>query len=101
MKQREEEEKEILPKDLPIEEFAHVYRLGYNHMFLRFYEATINNFYNNKLVQAIRFGDKLVIDCGYENYMTKRETVNCAKQIMLLFADNRVNDGRFIIFISI
>lgn len=54
----------------------------------------MNELYNNRLIQAIRFGEKLVIDCGYENEMTKRENVNCAKQIMLLFADNRFNDGK-------
>lgn len=98
-KQREEEYREVIPKDLPIEEFAHVYRLGYNNIFLRFYDTTINQFYNNKLIQAIRFGEKLVIDCGYEMQMTKRENINCAKQIMLLFADNRIDDGLFSFFI--
>lgn len=99
--QKREEERDELKKDLPFEEFVKVHRLGYNQIFLRFYETTINQFYNNKLIQAIMFGEKLVIDCSYEKYMTKRENINCAKQIMLLFADNRLNVGWYIIFLFI
>lgn len=79
--------------NLPIEEFSQKYGLGYNNILLRIYDTTINNFYNNRLIQAIRYGEKIVIDCSYESHMNKRETLNCAKQLMLLFAENRINDG--------
>lgn len=83
------------PGNLPVEEFAQKYGLKYNSVLLRIYDTTINQLYNNKLIQAIMFGEKLVIDCGYESDMTKREISNCAKQIMLLFADNRFHDGEY------
>lgn len=69
------------------------YGLQGNNIFLRFYDTTINHMYNNRLIQAMQFGQKLILDCGYEKYMVKRENVNCAKQLMLLFADNRYHDG--------
>ncbi|CAH1963657.1 unnamed protein product [Acanthoscelides obtectus] len=80
-------------KDVPIEEFAHTYDLKHNNMFLRIYESTINNLYNSKLIQAITYGQKVVVDCGYDDNMTKRENLNCAKQLMYMFAQNRVHKG--------
>lgn len=50
--------------------------------------------YNNRLIQAMQFGQKLIVDCGYEENMVKREIINCAKQIMFLFSDNRFHDGK-------
>ncbi|KAJ8934679.1 hypothetical protein NQ318_015148 [Aromia moschata] len=44
---------------------------------------------------AMMFGQKLVVDCGYDADMTKRENTNCAKQLMLLFADNRLHSDPF------
>lgn len=54
--------------------------------------------YNNHLIQAMQFGQKLVIDCGYHDNMTKRENSNCAKQLMYLFAENRTSDGKYYCF---
>ncbi|XP_060529738.1 mitochondrial ribonuclease P protein 1 homolog [Cylas formicarius] len=82
-------------KNLPIEEHALRYGLCYNNLFLRFYDTTINNLYNYRLIQAMQFGQKLVIDCGYEQNMTKLENHNCAKQAMLSFAQNRIGKDPF------
>lgn len=83
------------PQNLPVEEFSQRYGLGYNTILLRVYDSTINQFYNNRLIQAMMFGEKIVIDCSYESHMSRRETTNCAKQFMLLFSENRVHDGRY------
>lgn len=83
------------PQEESFEDFVSKYDLQHNNMFLRFRDTTINNMYNNKLIQAIRFGQKLVIDCGYDTHMTTRESMNCAKQLMFVFAENRVHDGKF------
>lgn len=88
-------EKQAREKDETFEDFVHTYDLSHNSIFLRFRDTTINHMYNNRLVQAIQFGQKLVIDCGYEQNMTKRENLNTAKQLMLLFADNRVHIDPF------
>lgn len=73
------------------------YGFAGSNIFLRFYDTTINNFYNSRLLQAMMFGQKLVIDCGFEEHMTKKENVNCAKQLMLLFSDNRIHEGLFLV----
>lgn len=69
------------------------YQLGKNSILMRIRDATMNQMYNNRLVQAMQFGQKLVVDCGYDMEMTSRENLNCAKQLTLLFAENREHDG--------
>ncbi|GLV44512.1 roswell [Carabus blaptoides fortunei] len=71
------------------------YGLNHNTFLIRIYDTTINNLYNNRLVQAMQFGQKLVIDCGYDDNMTSRECMNCAKQLMLAFSENRIHDDPF------
>lgn len=73
------------------------YGLGKNHILLRIRESTINQFYNHRLIQAMQFGQKLVVDCGYFKNMTTRENNNCAKQLMMLFSENRYHDGKNLI----
>lgn len=67
------------------------YGLGYNTLFLRIYESSINRFYQSKLLQAMMYEPKIVFDCDYENYMNQRELHNCAKQLILSFASNRLH----------
>lgn len=62
---------------------------------IRVYDTTINQVFNNKLIQAMQFGQKLVIDCGYDEHMNKQERMNAAKQLMLLFAENRSHTDPF------
>ncbi|KAF7286145.1 hypothetical protein GWI33_007393 [Rhynchophorus ferrugineus] len=100
--ERQREKKEFLalnPKEtndiVSIEEHATKYELQYNSLFLRFFDTKINNFYNKKLIDAIPFEQKLVIDCGYDQDMTSRENRNCAKQLMFLFAENRMHSDPF------
>ncbi|KAB0795254.1 hypothetical protein PPYR_12093 [Photinus pyralis] len=71
------------------------YNLGGNHFMLRIYDTTMNQMYNNRLIQAMQFGQKMVVDCGFGQNMTPRENANCAKQLMLLFAENRGSDDPF------
>ncbi|XP_019874521.2 mitochondrial ribonuclease P protein 1 homolog [Aethina tumida] len=78
-----------------LEEFAHAYDLQHNNIFLRFYESTMNQLYNNKLIQAMQFGQKIVIDCGYDQNMSNRENTNTAKQLLFCFADNRLHSDPY------
>lgn len=72
-----------------------VYGLHHNTMFLRFYDTTIDRWNNNKLINAMQFGSKLILDCSYDEHMVPREAKNAAKQLMLLFADNRLDTEPF------
>lgn len=93
------EEQRILRESRPKMEFPDDgkmrYHIGGNNMFLRVYESTMNHMYNNKLIQAMQFGQKLIIDCGFHNNMNRIENTNCAKQLMLLFSENRYHDDPF------
>lgn len=71
------------------------YGLHRNTMFLRIYDTTIDRWNNNKLINAMQFGPKLIIDCSYDKHMVPREAKNTAKQLMFLFADNRVDTEPF------
>ncbi|XP_057336310.1 mitochondrial ribonuclease P protein 1 homolog [Microplitis mediator] len=68
------------------------YKLGGNNMFIRIRDNTMNQMYNWRLMRAMMFSPKLVLDCGYEDKMTRVETKNCAKQLMFAFAANRESD---------
>ncbi|XP_023291858.2 mitochondrial ribonuclease P protein 1 homolog [Lucilia cuprina] len=72
-----------------------VYGLGHVSMFLRVYDSTINNWMNHRLIRAMQFSPKIVLDCSYDDHMTKREAENAAKQLMLCFAENRAHDDPF------
>lgn len=67
------------------------YGLAHNSLFLRIYTQSINNFYHSKLIWGLMFEPKIVLDCGYEAYMNNMENHNCAKQLTLAFAANRIH----------
>ncbi|CAH2989270.1 unnamed protein product [Chilo suppressalis] len=50
---------------------------------------------NQRTLQAILHGQKVVIDCSYEEHMVYRETVNAAKQMTFVFADNKIHKDPF------
>lgn len=43
----------------------------------------------------MQFSPKVVLDCSYDDFMTRREAENAAKQLMLCFAENRSHDDPF------
>ncbi|KAI8038789.1 hypothetical protein M5D96_008697 [Drosophila gunungcola] len=78
------------------EENTHIiYGLGHTSMFLRIYDTTINHWQNNRLTRAMQFAPKIVLDCSYDEHMNNREASYAAKQLMLCFAENRLNDEPF------
>ncbi|GAB0088435.1 Mitochondrial ribonuclease P protein 1 homolog [Sergentomyia squamirostris] len=99
-RKREEEKLETASKRADkLKEFEQeehiVYSLNYTSMFLRIYDTTMNHWHNNKLTRAMQFAPKVVLDCSYEEHMNRAESSNCAKQLMLTFAENRVADNPF------
>ncbi|XP_055533490.1 mitochondrial ribonuclease P protein 1 homolog [Wyeomyia smithii] len=72
-----------------------IYGLFHNTMFLRIYDSTMDHFHNNKLIQAMQFGQNLIFDCSYDEYMNDKEMRNTAKQLMLCFAINRMHNEPF------
>lgn len=95
LKYEEYKKTKVERKDISLEEFIQSYDLSHNNLFLRIRDKTINNFYNGKMINAMQFGQKLIFDCGFHDKMTDRENKLCAKQLMLLFGDNRIEDDPF------
>lgn len=71
------------------------YGFGGSTIFIRIYETMIDHFHNTALIRSMMFGQNLVIDCSYDQYMTPKEAGLCAKQLKILFADNRLNEDPF------
>ncbi|KFM77478.1 Mitochondrial ribonuclease P protein 1-like protein, partial [Stegodyphus mimosarum] len=67
------------------------YGLGRNSLLLRLEKRTMNQFYNLKLANALLFGQKIVIDLDYDDYMRQKERRDCAAQLRLLYSINREN----------
>ena len=75
------------------------YGLRNNTMFTRIYKSTMSEVLNRKLITAIMFGEKLVIDCGFESHMSYRELSSCAKQLMFSFVLNRAANDPYDIYL--
>lgn len=95
MKRSEIKERLQKKRDGDLQNDHIVYGLNHNTMFLRIYDATITKFHNSKLVNAMMFGQKLIFDCSYDEHMNRQEASNCAKQLMLSFAENRMHNDPF------
>lgn len=97
MKQKNAKEKKLLKKQEKAEncDKDNMYRLGKNSMFHRIRLQTINEFYNGRLISAMLHEPIIVFDIGYEKYMSPQEKSNCAKQLSLSFATNRIHDSPF------
>ncbi|PNF33620.1 Mitochondrial ribonuclease P protein 1-like protein [Cryptotermes secundus] len=93
-KQKREDAMNTAPENTHIR-----YGLGHNTILIRVYDNTINHFYHSRLIQAMQFSQKLVIDCSYDSHMTSREAQNCGKQLMLMFSDNRIHDNPFDLYL--
>jgi ribonuclease P protein 1 len=99
-KKKKEEQRQKRNAENAIPENAHLtYGLGHNTILLRVYDSTINHFYNSRLIQAMQFNQKLVVDCSYDSHMTSREAQDCGKQLTFMFSDNRVHDNPFDIYL--
>ncbi|XP_014271475.1 mitochondrial ribonuclease P protein 1 homolog [Halyomorpha halys] len=71
------------------------YGFGGSNIFLRIYDTTIDHYMNQNVFRAMMFGQKLIVDCSYDEHMTPKESSLCAKQLMYLFSENRSSDDPF------
>lgn len=58
---------------------------------MRLYDSTMNAFYHNRVISEMLYGQPLIFDCGYDEFMNRREAKNCAKQLEYFLTDNRVH----------
>ena len=86
---REERKNKVVPEGVM------VYDFGHNFMLRRITDNTMNKMWNWNAHKASIFGNKLVFDLDYENFMSPLEIKSCAKQLMESFAINRMHDFPF------
>lgn len=78
------------------EESGHIkYGFGGNTIFLRIYTQTMDFYLNQGLMNAALYSQHLVIDCSYDCHMNHFEARNCARQLCLVFSENRYHPQPF------
>ncbi|KAF9801597.1 hypothetical protein SFRURICE_015091 [Spodoptera frugiperda] len=85
----------IKPEDSKENEDDLLYGIQHQTLFLRIRDQSINQFDNYRALQALTYGQSVVIDCSYEDYMVYKEAVNAAKQLTYVFGDNRIHKEPF------
>lgn len=65
------------------------YGLGKNTLVLAVRQHTLRALANQRLANAVLFGQKMVIDLSYDGYMCKKERRDCSAQLRLLHGINR------------
>lgn len=71
------------------------YGLNKCTIFHRIRDQQMNQFYNGRLISAMLYEPTIVFDLDYEQYMAPNEQLNCAKQLLLSFSENRVHNNPF------
>ncbi len=66
-----------------------VYGLWHNSMVAKIFKYHCNKLFNHRLRNAALFGQKLVIDLDYDQYMKFSECRQLAKQLALLYSYNK------------
>lgn len=98
-KRRKELKKLARLEERPFEENQDSNEMKYGFrgstIFIRIYDTTINLHDNYRLIRAMMFGQDLVIDCGFYNDMNSMENKLCCKQLVYLFAENRMSKEPF------
>lgn len=88
-KQKKKLEKQKALESASLDTEGQQYSLGKNSFFMRIYDSTMNYGNHSRLISAMLYGQKLVFDCGYDDYMSAHELSSCAKQLLFVFANNR------------
>ncbi|GFR21131.1 mitochondrial ribonuclease P protein 1 homolog [Trichonephila clavata] len=88
-KKKKERELRLLEKVNNSENSHMDYGLGRNSLLLSVRTYSMKKFYQKKLANAILLGEKIVLDLGYESYMTEKEKKACVSQLKLIYSVNR------------
>lgn len=74
------------------------YGLGKNTFLLTIRKHAFHKFFNRKLANSVLFGQKLVFDLGYDEYMYKKERRDCVAQLRLVHSINRKHNNPYDIY---
>ncbi|KFM65682.1 Mitochondrial ribonuclease P protein 1-like protein, partial [Stegodyphus mimosarum] len=74
------------------------YGIGHNTMIIRIRRKTVMRFYNQKLANAVLYGQKFIVDMDYDCFMRKQDCNNCGEQLLELYSVNRKNRNPYDLF---
>lgn len=76
-----------------------IYGIGHNFMLRRIVDGTMHRMYNWYALRSMMFGNKLIFDCSFHQYMNQQEERSCVKQIVESLSINRIHDNPFDIYL--
>lgn len=71
------------------------YHVFGNAMFTRLPKTSSSNYYDQWAWRGLQFGQNLIIDCSFDNYMREVQKKKCASQILDCYDTNRKNRRPF------
>jgi ribonuclease P protein 1 len=74
------------------------YGIGNNFMIRRITPTTMNKLYLWNCLKGHMFGNKIIFDCSYGNFMSLHETRSCARQFLECYSANRHHNFPFDIY---
>lgn len=74
------------------------YGLGRNSLMISLRSNSMNRFYDKRLANAVLFGEKIVLDLSYEDYMIEKEKQYCATQLKLVYSANRKSNDPYDVY---
>ena len=81
------------------QETQHItYGIWKNALFGKFRKQSVVEWHDNKVINAMKFGQQLVIDCDFDDEMTGRERPSYAKQMVQSISINRFHPDPFDIY---
>lgn len=88
-----EKSEEVATTSSPIE-----YGLAKVFLFPIFRDHTINQLHNYQLLQAEWFGPHIILDCGYDLFMSPKNLATCSREMLRAWSTNRENLNPFDLF---
>lgn len=71
------------------------YGIGHNTMVLRVRRKSVMRHCNQRLANAVLFGQKFVVDMDYDCFMRRQDCNNCGEQLLEMYGVNRRNRHPF------
>ncbi|KAG8184252.1 hypothetical protein JTE90_019491 [Oedothorax gibbosus] len=75
------------------------YGLGRNTLLISIRSHSRKQFYDKRLANAVLFGEKIVLDVGYDEFMTEKEKQYTAAQLSYVYTANRENCNPFDLYL--
>ncbi|CAI9729868.1 Hypothetical predicted protein [Octopus vulgaris] len=66
-----------------------------NTIFMFIRKSTINSFYYSRLAHAMMFGQPIIFDMSFENYMRKQDVHRLCEQFLMGYGSNKVHPDPF------